>query len=130
MLSMLKKIDINPHKKKKERLLEELKHYNELSEMAVKLGDADAYQALQVRIKDTYWEMMSASFLDAFIYLLPHVLIISLLSIKFRTIHILGLNIDVLLYYVLAIILFKVGKKVYVKFTVNNFREESKCILK
>lgn len=98
--------------------------------MAVKLGDADAYQALQVRIKDTYWEMMSASFLDAFIYLLPHVLIISLLSIKFRTIHILGLNIDVLLYYVLAIILFKVGKKVYVKFTVNNFREESKCILK
>lgn len=113
------KILSKPHKNKKEKLMAEIKHYNELSDTAIHLGDIEAYHALQDRIRTIYFEMLAASFLETFSLLVPHFLIIWLLSLKFKQINIFGMTLEVIIYYPLAIIAYFISKKIFKKFTTN-----------
>jgi ABC-type multidrug transport system fused ATPase/permease subunit len=100
-----------PHREKKEKLLNEIKNYNELSETAMLLGDREAYQALQERNKEAYFEMLAASILESITSLVPHFVIMWLLSLKFKQISVFGFTLEVIVYYPLAIIIYLVIKK-------------------
>lgn len=108
-----------PHKAKKEKLMGEIKYYNELSEIAIHLGDSEAYHALQASIRGIYFDMLAASFLETFSLLLPHFIIMWLLSIRFSQISIFGLRLGVIIYYPLAVLMYFIGKRVFNKFNGN-----------
>lgn len=105
----------NPHKEKKEKLAAEIKHYNELSSTAMYMGDSEAYYALQDRIRNIYFEMLTASFLETITLLVPHFIIMWLLSLKFRYINILGIELEVIFYYPLIILIYYLSKRFYKK---------------
>lgn len=109
-----------PHREKKERLMAEIKHYNELSDTALALADREAYYALQARIREIYFEMLAASFLETFSLLVPHFIIIWLLSLKFKQINIFGMTLEVIIYYPLGVILYCLAKKLLKKFPLTN----------
>lgn len=112
MFTLIAGIFKNPHKAKKERLLEELEHYNDLSRTAVEIGDYDAYKAIQMQIRDKYWELLSTSMCDALVFILPHVIIMWLLSLKFRYITVFGVNIEVIIWYPSCVIVYYIVKTV------------------
>lgn len=124
MWSIFKRLG-KPHKDKKERLMAEIKHYNELSDTAIRLGDREAYHALQDRIRGIYFEMLASSFLETFSLLVPHFLIMWLLSLRFKQINIFGMTIEVIFYYPLAIIAYFVGKKIFNKFNTSPNRRHN-----
>ncbi|MEG6616053.1 hypothetical protein V6C27_06380 [Peptococcaceae bacterium 1198_IL3148] len=107
-----------PHREKKEKLLAEIKKYNELSESALQMGDGEAYHALQERIREIYFEMLAASVLESLTSLVPHFIIMWLLSLKFRQITIFDITLEVIIYYPLAIIIYLVAKKLVKKHRV------------
>ncbi len=106
----------NPHKHKKEKLLEDIKRYNQLSNDAVELGDYEAYRAVQSKMKEAYLEFLAASFCDSMIFILPHVLIMWLLSLKYRYISFGDIKIEVIVWYPLCILMYYIGKKVFCKY--------------
>jgi len=127
MWSIFKKLS-KPHKDKKEKLMAEIKHYNELSDTAIRLGDGEAYHALQAKIREIYFEMLAASFLETFSLIAPHFLIIWLLSLKFKQINIFGITLEVIFYYPLAIILYYVCKKIFNKSKTNLSRRHNNVL--
>ncbi|WP_031515237.1 hypothetical protein [Desulfofalx alkaliphila] len=112
----------NPHKLKKERLVSELRHYNELSTTALQLGDYESYQAVQSKIRDTFWELMAASFCDAMLFILPHVIIMWLLSIKFKHIYLFGAQIEIIIWYPLLVLMCYLGKGMLKRYRKTFFR--------
>ncbi|WP_066639452.1 hypothetical protein [Desulfolucanica intricata] len=89
----------NPHEIRVQELRVKLKKYQELAEDAYKLGDAEAYRAIETMIRETFMELMTASFCAGLYSLLPHIILIWLLSFLFGPIHVGNYQIGILLWY-------------------------------
>lgn len=100
-----------PHKEKMEELKKRYKDLNDLSQVAVEIGDGAAYQSLQTEMKEVFLEIFSLAIVEGLYALLPHVLLIALLSTRFNTITVLGQDVGIYIWYpVCAIILYLIRK--------------------
>ena len=111
LLKLLKWLK-DPHRKKMEGLKSRYKDLNDLSQVAVEIGDEAAYRSLQLEMKEVFFEIFSFSIIDGLYWLLPHVLFITVLSLRFSMIHLFGREIGIYIWYpVCAIIVYLVRKR-------------------
>ncbi|SHK85475.1 hypothetical protein [Desulforamulus aeronauticus] len=76
----------DPHGAKIKRLKERYQELNELSNVATEIGDGAAYRSLQVEMREVFFDYLTAVAVDSIYSLVPHVLIVWIISLKWPTI--------------------------------------------
>ncbi|AQS60521.1 hypothetical protein B0537_06030 [Desulforamulus ferrireducens] len=76
----------NPHGEKIQRLKERYQELDELSNVAVKIGDGAAYRSLQAEMREVFFDYLTAIVVDSIYSLVPHVIIICIISLKWPTV--------------------------------------------
>lgn len=96
---------INLHKGRYEEL-------QELSNVAVEIGNAEAYKSLQAEMRVVFFDYLTAIVVDSVYKLVPHVLIIWLISQKWPsiTVPIINWQVNILGAYLLVYLLFHVSQ--------------------
>lgn len=101
-----------PHRNRMEKLKNRYKDLNDLSQVAVEIGDEAAYRSLQSEIKEVFFEIFSLTIVEGLYSLLPHILLITVLSLRFNIITLFGREIGIYIWYpVCAILLYVIRKK-------------------
>lgn len=105
----------NPHRAKIEQLKTRYQELDELSNVAVEIADAEAYWSLQREMKEVFFDYLTAVVVDSVYRLVPHVLIIWVISLKWKsiTVPIVGWQVNILGAYLIAYLIFNVGLLVY-----------------
>ncbi|HBV86118.1 MAG TPA: hypothetical protein DEF42_05585 [Desulfosporosinus sp.] len=111
-LSELVKFLKDPHTKKVQHYKERYQELDELSGVAVDIGDAEAYKSLQAEMREVFFDYLTAVVVDSIYRLVPHVLIICLISLKWPTVTIPTVNWQVNIFgvYLATYFLFYLGK--------------------
>ncbi len=96
---------ISKHKGRYEEL-------QDLSNVAVEIGNAAAYKSLQTEMKEVFFDYLTAIVVDSIYKLVPHVLIIWLISLKWPSINVPIVNwqVSILGAYLLLYALFHIGQ--------------------
>lgn len=112
MVSELVKFLKDPHAKKVQHYKERYQELDDLSNVAVEIGDEEAYKSLQVEMKEVFFDYLAAVAVDSIYKLAPHVLIIWVISLKWPNITIPFVNWKVSIFgvYLVTFVLFQVGK--------------------
>lgn len=76
----------DPHGKRVQELKDHYRELDELSNIAVEIGDVNAYRSLQIEMRQVFFEYLTASVVDTIYRLAPYVIIICLISIKWKTV--------------------------------------------
>lgn len=102
----------DPHTKKVLHYKERYQELDELSNVAVDIGDAAAYKSLQKEMREVFFDYLTAIVVDSIYRLAPHVLIICVISLKWPTITIPLVNRPISIFgvYLVSYILVWVGK--------------------
>lgn len=107
----------HPNREKQEEIMTRLSEFKELSAVAVQLGDQAAYKNLQIEMNQMFMQYMVTVFFDSLRFLLPHFIMMWLLSINFRFINLpfsipgLGSEIGIVVWYPVAAILAHIAYK-------------------
>lgn len=116
-LSQLSDKWFHPNRKEQEEMMTRLTEYKELSSVAVQLGDKAAYRNLQIEMNQIFMKYMVTVFFDGLRFLLPHFIILAILSAYVQSIKLsfiipgLGGEIGILVWYPVAAILAHVTYK-------------------
>lgn len=96
---------INKHKGRYEEL-------QDLSNVAVEIGNAAAYKSLQTEMREVFFDYLTAIVVDSIYKLVPHVLIIWLISLKWPniTVPIVNWQVSILGAYLLVYVLIHIGQ--------------------
>ena len=102
----------DPHAEKVGQLKGRYEELDELSNVAVEIGNAAAYKSLQTEMKEVFFDYLTATVVDSIYKLVPHVLIIWLISLKWPiiTIPIVNWQVNILGLYLLMYVLFHIGQ--------------------
>ena len=102
----------NPHGEKIQKLKERYLELDDLSNVAVEIGNAAAYKSLQTELKEVFFDYLSAVVVDSICKLVPHVLIIWVISLKWQsvTVPIVNWQFNILGAYLLLYFIFNVGQ--------------------
>jgi hypothetical protein len=111
-LSQLMKFLKDPHRKKIQKIKSRYQELDELSNVALEIGDAAAYRSLQVEMKEVFFDYLTAVVVDSAYKLVPHVLIIWVISLKWPsiTIPIVNWKVSILGVYLLAYLIFNISQ--------------------
>ena len=102
----------DPHRKKMEGLKARYEDLHDLSQVAVEIGDEAAYRSLQLEMKEVFFEIFSFSIIEGLYWMLPHVLFITALNLRFSIISLFGREIGIYIWYpVGAIIVYLIRKR-------------------
>ncbi|MCL5780944.1 MAG: hypothetical protein M1119_08620 [Firmicutes bacterium] len=113
-ISCLIKYFKDPHGRKIQKLKERYQELDELSDVAVKIGDASAYRSLQSEMREVFFDYLTAVVVDSIYHLVPHVLIIWLISmvVPVISIPIINRQVSIFVAYLMAYLAFYVGKAI------------------
>lgn len=102
----------DPHTEKIQQFKERYKELDDLSNVSVEIGDAVAYKSLQSEMKEVFFDYLTAIVVDSIYKLVPHVLIIWLISLKWPsiTVPIVNWQVSILGAYLLSYLLFHLGQ--------------------
>lgn len=102
-----------PHAKKVQQYKERYQELEDLSEVAIEIGDAAAYKSLQAEMREVFFDYLTTVAVDSIYKFAPHVLIICVISLKWPTITIPIVNwqVGILGAYLVAYLLYFVGKR-------------------
>lgn len=105
----------NPHRTKIESLKARYQELDELSNVAVEIADAEAYKSLQREMKEVFFDYLTAVVVDSVYKLVPHVLIIWVISLKWKSIDvpIIGWQVNILSAYLLAYLIFNFSQLLF-----------------
>lgn len=111
-MQKLSYVSLAPQRVKIDKLRNRLKELQELSHLALLMGDEGAYGALQAEMREVFLEMLPLLFLEFIAWLLPHVLVITVLSYVWKTVTILGYSIHIAFWYpVVVFLIYLLAKK-------------------
>ena len=84
----------------------------DLSNVAVEIGNGAAYKSLQIEMKEVFFDYLTAIVVDSIYKLVPHVLIIWLISLKWPsiTVPIVNWQVNILGAYLFLYALFHIGQ--------------------
>ena len=71
----------DPHTEKIQQLKERYQELDDLSNVAVEIGNATVYKSLQTEMKEVFFDYLTAIVVDSVYRLVPHVLIIWIISL-------------------------------------------------
>ena len=102
----------DPHAEKVSHLKGRYEELDDLSNVAVEIGNAVAYKSLQEEMKEVFFDYLTAIVVDSIYKLVPHVLIIWLISLKWPsiTVPIVNWHVNILGAYLLLYVLFHIGQ--------------------
>lgn len=102
----------DPHAEKVSQLKGRYEELDDLSNVAVEIGNAAAYKSLQAEMKEVFFDYLTAIAVDSIYKLVPHVLIIWLISLKWQsiTVPIANWKMNILGAYLLLYMLFYIGQ--------------------
>lgn len=98
----------DPHAQKVSQLKGRYEELEDLSNVAVEIGNAAAYKSLQAEMKEVFFDYLTAIVVDSIYKLVPHVLIIWLISLKWPsiTVPVANWQVSILGAYLLSYLLF------------------------
>lgn len=104
----------NPHGNKIKQLKDKYQELDELSNVAVEISDVAAYRSLQAEMREVFFDYLTAVVVDSIYHLVPHVLIIWLISFKWQsiTIPIVNWQTNILVAYLLSYLAYHIVKKI------------------
>ena len=110
-ISEVLKIFKDPHSTRIEKYKKQYQELDELSNVAVELGDATAYKSLQSEMREVYFDYLTAIVIDAIYRLVPHVIILCLISFFIPVINIpfVGWQVNIFGAYLLAYFTYHMG---------------------
>lgn len=76
----------DPHSEKIDQYKARYLELNELSQIAVGIQDEAAYKSLQEEMREVFFDYLTATTVDSIYKLLPHLLLICLISLKVKTV--------------------------------------------
>lgn len=111
-VSELVKFLKDPHSKKVQHYKERYQELDDLLQVAVEIGDAEAYKSIEVEMREVFFEYLSAVVVDSIYRLAPYVLIIWVISLKWPNITIPFVNWQVSIFgaFLVTYFLFHGGK--------------------
>lgn len=104
----------DPHAKKAKELKDQYQELDELSNVAVEIGDVAAYRSLQSEMREVFFDYLTAVVVDSIYHMVPYVLIIWLISLKWNSITVPFINkeVDVFAAYLFAYMVYHLGKMI------------------
>lgn len=110
-VSELLKLLNNPHAQKIQQFKERYQELDDLSNVAVEIGDAAAYKSLQMEMKEVFFDYLTAVVVDSVYKLVPHVLIIWIISLKWQsiTVPIVNWQVNIFGAYLISYLIYNVG---------------------
>ena len=110
--SKLLKFLRSPHREKIEKLKIRYQELDDLSNVAVEIDDVAAYRSLQKEMREVFYDYLTAIVVDSVYNLVPHVLIIWVISLKWQsiTVPIVDWQVNILAAYLLSYLIFNVSK--------------------
>lgn len=122
----------DPHGKKIQGLKSHYQELDELSDIAVKMGDISAYKSLQAEMREVFFDYLTASVVDSIYRLVPHILLIWLVSLFIPTIKIPLINwqVNIFALYFLAYFTYYIGGWIlnYVKTFINSRKKPNSVV--
>ncbi|WP_068966866.1 hypothetical protein [Desulfosporosinus sp. BG] len=111
-VSKLLKLLNNLHTKKIQHFKERYQELDDLSNVAVEIGDAAAYKSLQTEMKEVFFDYLTVVVVDSVYKLVPHVLIIWIISLKWQsiTVPILNWQVNILGAYLVSYLIYNIGQ--------------------
>lgn len=111
-VSELVKFLKDPHTEKIQQLKGRYQELDDLSNVAIEIGNATVYKSLQTEMKEVFFDYLSAVMVDSVYKLVPHVLIIWGISSKWQSITIPRVNwhVNILGAYLFSYLIFYVGQ--------------------
>lgn len=111
-VSELVKFFKDPHAEKVQTIKTQYQELDDLSNVAVEIGDELAYKSLQSEMKEVFFDYLTAVAVDSIYKLVPHVLIIWIISLKWQyiTMPITNWKVNIFGAYLLSYLLFYVGR--------------------
>lgn len=111
-LSRLLRFLKDPHAEKISQHKGRYEELQDLSNVAIEIGNAEAYKSLQTEMKEVFFDYLTAILVDSIYKLVPHVLIIWLISLKWPsiTVPIVNWQVNILGAYLLLYVLFNIGQ--------------------
>lgn len=102
----------DPHTKRVQHYKGRYQELDDLSNVAVEIGDEMAYKSLQLELREVFFDYSTAIVVDSMYKLVPHVLIIWIISLKWPsiTVPIVDWKVNILGFYLLTYLIFHVGK--------------------
>ena len=102
----------DPHAEKISQHKGRYEELEDLSNVAIEIGNAEAYKSLQTEMKEVFFDYLTSIVVDSIYKLVPHVLIIWLISLKWPsiTIPIVKWQVNILGAYLLLYALFHIGQ--------------------
>ena len=111
-ISELVKFLKDPHAKRVQQHKGRYQELDDLSNIAIEIGDEMAYKSLQSELREVFFDYTTAIVVDSIYKLVPHVLIIWLISLKWPTITVpfVDWQVNILGFYLLSYMIFPLGK--------------------
>lgn len=111
-VSELLKFLRDPHAKRVQKHKGRYQELDELSNVALEIGDKMAYKSLQTEMREVFFDYLTAIVVDSIYKLVPHFLIIAIISLKWKSIivPIVNREVNILAAYLLTYILFHIGQ--------------------
>lgn len=110
--SELFKLLNNPHAEKIQQFKERYQELDDLSNVAVEIGDAAAYKSLQTEMKEVFFDYLTTLVVDSVYKLVPHVLIIWIIGLKWQsiTVPIINWKVNILGAYLILYLIYNFGQ--------------------
>ena len=101
----------DPHTEKVQQLKDRYQELDDLSNVAVEIGNGAVYKSLQTEMKEVFFDYLTAIVVDSVYKLVPHVLIIWIISLKWHniTVPIINWQVNILGAYLLAYLIYNLG---------------------
>lgn len=108
--SKLLKFLRDPHARRVQKHRGRYQELDELSNVALEIGDKTAYRSLQTEMREVFFDYLTAVVVDSIYKLVPHFIIISLISLKWNsiTVPIVNWQVNILAAYLLSYIIFHI----------------------
>lgn len=117
---------LHPHRDRQERLMSRIMELRELSAVAAEIGDRAVYNMLQRQMNEMFCQYLAFAFLDGVGLLIPHVLFMWLLSLRFRIITLpfdlpgLGSQLNIIIWYPISVLIFYLIRRWFKKRYLHN----------
>ena len=111
-ISKLVKFLKEPHAGRVQQLRERYQELDDLSNVAVEIGNEGIYKSLQAEMKEVFFDYLTAVAVDSIYKLVPHVLIIWVICLKWQsiTVPLVNCRINILGAYLISYLIFYVGQ--------------------
>lgn len=102
----------DPHAQRIQKHKGRYQELDELSNVALEIGDKIAYKSLQTEMREVFFEYLTAIVVDSIYKLVPHFLLIAIIGFKWKTITVPIVNweVNILAAYILLYISFHIGQ--------------------